>query len=204
MVNKDYILRMAERFGRMLAILLQLRKYNKHEEALLSIDDFFLQTLGFTSGFINSASEEMLLAMISPLGVLNIEKCLWIAFLLKEEGDIYTELNNPDESYYRYIKSLFFHLEALLQSHEVKGIDLATPIEDILQKLEEYELPVKLKRKLLRYYELIGAYARAQDTLYEIVDAEEPTDNEIYVQGTQFYHRLLQKSEADLRAGGLS
>jgi hypothetical protein len=57
MVNKDYVLRSAERFGRMLAIIMGLRKYNKHEEALLAIDDYFLQTLGLTTGFINSASK---------------------------------------------------------------------------------------------------------------------------------------------------
>ncbi|MFL5704094.1 MAG: hypothetical protein ACJ8AG_14850, partial [Ktedonobacteraceae bacterium] len=99
MVNKDYVLRLAERFGRMLAIIMGLRKYNKHEEALLAIDDYFLQTLGLTTGFINSASDEMLLSMISPLGVLNVEKALWLAVLLKEEGDIYLELDKPDESY---------------------------------------------------------------------------------------------------------
>ena len=67
---------MAERFGRSLAIILRLREYNKHEEALLYIDELFLQTTGLTTGFINSASEEMLLNLISPLGVLNVEKCL--------------------------------------------------------------------------------------------------------------------------------
>jgi len=79
MMNKDYILRMAERFGRALAIILQLRQSNKYEEALIAIDDMFLHTVGYTSSFINSASEEMLLNLLSPLGVLNVEKCLWIA-----------------------------------------------------------------------------------------------------------------------------
>src|SRR5438128_1509447 len=91
MVNKDYILRLAERFGRTLAIILGLRKYNKHEEALLYIDEILFQTTGLTTGFVNSASEEMLLNMISPLGVLNVEKCLWMAMLLKEEADISRE-----------------------------------------------------------------------------------------------------------------
>ncbi|HTD18704.1 MAG TPA: hypothetical protein VK667_04150, partial [Ktedonobacteraceae bacterium] len=135
MVNKDYVLRLAERFGRMLGVIMGLRKYNKHEEALLAIDDYFLQTLGLTTGFINSASEEMLLSMISPLGVLNVEKALWLAVLLKEEGDIYLELDKPDESYYRYIKSLFFFTEAALRSNDVKDLDLATPIDDTLSKL---------------------------------------------------------------------
>ena len=205
MVDKDYILRLAERFGRTLAIILGLRKYNKHEEALLYIDDMLLQTTGLTTGFINSASEEMLLNMISPLGVLNVEKCLWIAMLLKEEADIYEELGKADESYYRYLKALHFFLEAALRDHDVKDIDLATPIENTVHKLEEYELPFKTKSRLFRYYEMIGSYARAEDVLFEMVVAEEPADNdEAIEQGIAFYQRLLKKSDADLRAGNMS
>ena len=65
MINKDYILRMAERFGRYLAIIIGLRQSNKNEEALIYIDDLFLQTTGLTTGFINSVSEEMLLSLLS-------------------------------------------------------------------------------------------------------------------------------------------
>ena len=111
MMNKDYILRIAERFGRALAIILRLRKSNQFEESLIYIDDVFLQTTGFTASFVNSAAEEMLLQLISPLGILNVQKCAWIALLLKEEGDIYVEMGNEDESYFRYLKSLHFFLE---------------------------------------------------------------------------------------------
>src|SRR5204863_7113318 len=99
---------------------------------LLYIDDLFLQMTGLTTGFINSASEEMLLNMISPLGVLNVEKCLWIAVLLKEEADIYEESSKSTESYYRYLKSLFFLLEVSLRDATVKDFDIDAAIEDVL------------------------------------------------------------------------
>ncbi len=35
MINKDYLLRMAEKVGRALATIMGLRKYNKDEEALI-------------------------------------------------------------------------------------------------------------------------------------------------------------------------
>ena len=204
MVNKDYILRIAERYGRFLAIILHLREYNKHEEALIYIDELFLQTTGLTTGFVNSASEEMLLNMISPLGVLNVEKCLWMAVLLKEEGAIYEELGKSDESYYRYLKSLHFFLEVSLQSIDVKDLDIAKTIMEILNKLAEYELPLKTKSKLFRYFEQIGSYARAEDVLFEIVEGEEPAGDQIIEEGIDFYQRLLVKSDADLKAGNLS
>jgi hypothetical protein len=204
MVNKDYVLRLAEKFGRMLAIVLGLRESNRYEEALIAIDDFFLQNLGLTSGFVNSASQEMLLNLISPLGVLDVEKCLWMAVLLKEEGDIYLEQDKTDESYYRYIKALFFFVQAALQSGDVKDLDLATPIEDMLNKLDEYELPLPLKSRLFRFFELTGRYAKAENMLFEITEGEGPLSTEIREQSRAFYERLLQKDDADLEAGGLS
>ena len=212
MINKDYILRMAERFGRYLAIILRLREYNKQEEALLYIDELFLQTTGLTTGFINSASEEMLLNLISPLGVLNVEKCLWMAVLLQQEGDIYVELGKSNESYYRYLKALHLFLEVASHNSDVKDIDITMAIEDILNKLAEYELPLKTNNKIFRYFEKMGSYARAEDVLFEMVEGEgegegeekEPGGSEIIEQGIAFYNRLLKKSDADLKAGNLS
>ena len=208
MINKDYILRMAERFGRYLAIILRLREYNKQEEALLYIDELFLQTTGLTTGFINSASEEMLLNLISPLGVLNVEKCLWMAVLLQQEGDIYVELGKSNESYYRYLKALHLFLEVASGNNDVKDIDITMAIEDILNKLAEYELPLKTNNKIFRYFEKLGSYARAEDVLFEMVEGEEkekePADDEVIEQGIAFYNRLLKKSDADLQAGNLS
>ena len=208
MINKDYILRMAERFGRYLAIILRLREYNKQEEALLYIDELFLQTTGLTTGFINSASEEMLLNLISPLGVLNVEKCLWMAVLLQQEGDIYVELGKSNESYYRYLKALHLFLEVASGNNDVKDIDINMAIEDILNKLAEYELPLKTKNKIFRYFEKMGSYARAEDVLFEMVEGEEkekePASDGIIKQGIAFYNRLLKKSDTDLKAGNLS
>ena len=206
MINKDYILRMAERFGRYLAIILRLREYNKHEEALLYIDELLLQTTGLTTGFINSASEEMLLNLISPLGVLNVEKCLWMAVLLQQEGDIYEELGKSNESYYRYLKALHLSLEAAPGNSDVKDFDINMIIEDTLNKLAEYELPLKTKNKIFHYFEKMGSYARAEDILFEMVEGEEkdPSSDDIVEQGVAFYNGLLKKSDADLKAGNLS
>ena len=203
MINKDYILRIAEKIGRSLSIILGLRKYNQHEEALIYIDDLLLKTVGLTSRFINSLSDETLIATISPLGVLNIDACLWIASLLKAEGEIYEEdLGKSSESYYRYQKSLALFLEAVLHEHIPTDADLYTDIKQLLKKLEDYELPTPLKSKLFAYYELIGQYARAEDTLFDLLEGG--NNREMVEPGRAFYTRLLAKSDADLQAGNLT
>lgn len=203
MVNKDYILRMAERIGRTLAIILHLRQYNKYEEALITIDDTLLQTVGLTSSFINSVSDEVLLQALSPLGTLNLDKCLWVAALLKAEGDIYRDQDKQDESYYRYLKSLNLFLAAQLHERTLSQGQFYTETDELLHSLSEYELPAHTKRKLIAYHELTGHYAKAEDVLFELLEGD--SHNPLLLQeGQAFYTRLLAKSDDDLQAGAFS
>ena len=203
MVNKDYILRMAEKFGRALAIILHLREYNKHEEALIYADDILLQMTGLTSSFINSVSDEMLIQAISPLGMLNVDKCLWIAVLLKAEGEIYQEMGNSNESYYRYLKSLGLYLLALSREATMQDSTLYSDIEELLNKLEDYELPLSMKEKLFPYYEQIGKYDKAEDILFDLIEVD-TADTAFFESGLAFYKRLRTRNDADLLLGNLS
>lgn len=209
MINKDYILRLAESFGRQLAIILRLRKSNQFEDALIFIDDLFFNYLGLTTGFINSASEEMILKMISPMGQLDSQKCLFIAILLREEGAIYEAMGRENDSFYRYLKSLSLFIEALFSGkialeHEV---DIQAEIENLLQKLADYELPATAQSRLFRYYYKIGHYAKAGAALLDAVASQDqpaPVRQQLIAQAEGFYIQLLQKSDADLRAGNFT
>lgn len=203
MINKDYILRLAERIGRTMAIILGLREADKLEDALIYIDEMLLQTTGLTSRFINSLSDEMLIQALSPLGVLDFDKCLWVASLLKAEGDIYKAKDNGTESYYRYLRSLNLFLAAQSQDRVLVQDEFFTDIDDLLQQLAEYELPARTKRKLITYYELSGYYAKAEDILFELLEPD-PTNPALRQEGLDFYHRLLAKSNYDLQAGNLA
>jgi hypothetical protein len=203
MMNKDYILRIVERLGRALAIILQLREFNKYEEALIYIDDLLLQTVGLTSSFINSITDEMLIQALSPLGELNLDKCLWVAALLKAEGDVYRDQNNQTECYYRYLKSLNLFLEAQFHERALCQAQFYTETDELLRFLSDYELPARTRRKLIGYYELTGHYAKAEDILFDLleVDARNPL---LRQEAEAFYTRLLAQSEYDLQAGHLS
>src|SRR2546427_7612099 len=99
------------------------------------------QTVGAGSGFLHAISEETLLAMLTLLGVLNVEKALLIAKLLKAEGDIYEEQGNPDAAYESYLISLNLFLEIVLRDDHLHDLHVSPEIEDLLGKLEAYELP---------------------------------------------------------------
>ncbi|PYV86201.1 MAG: hypothetical protein DMG90_21755 [Acidobacteria bacterium] len=189
--------------GRELAILLGLCKRQEYQEALIYIDDLLLRMSGLTSRSINGLSEDLLLKALSPLGNLNVEACLWIAIMLKAEGQIYEDQRNTNESYYRYLKSLYLFLKALQYEPLEDHAQFSTEIRELLAKLEDYELPDNLKQQLFRYYEYSGEYAKAEDTLFELLETH-PADQKIRAQGIAFYKRLLAKSDADLQAGDFS
>ncbi len=197
MVNKDYILRLAESFGRTLSIILGLRKFDKNEEALIYIDDVFLKTVGLTSNFINSLSEDMLVRAFSPMGQLNIESCLWAAVLLKAEGEIYEEVGNTNESYYRYVKALHLFLAALTREPSIQDTELHTQTTMLLDRLTGYDLPMSTKRLLFAYYEQFGQYNKAEDTLFEMLETGQ-ADHAVFEYGRAFYARLQARSDDDL------
>lgn len=203
MLNRDYILRIVEQFARELAIIVGLRKRNKYQDALIYIDNLFLQMTGLTSSFINGLSEEMLIKTFSPLGQLNAHTCLWTASLLKAEGEVYEDLGNANESYYRFHKALFLLLEVILHEPFDDDSELFQVVDDLQQKLADYELPVPIREKLFAYYEHISRYATAEDLLFELFELS-PPDAHAIVLGLDFYTRLQQKSEADLVAGNFS
>lgn len=206
MIQKDYILRIMAELATVLTAILGLRQTKQYQGALDFINEVFKQTLGFGSDLINSVPDETLLAMLTSFNTLDIEKCLLVATLLNAEGDIYLDQNDFDTSYYRYLKSLYLFLEVLLSDSGINDPDISSQIEELLDKLEEYELPIKIKTSLFRYYERTGRYAQAEDTLFEVIEADhnDNDDETMLEQGIAFYKRLLKKKDTDLTAGNFS
>ncbi|GAC1358560.1 MAG: hypothetical protein NVS2B12_00570 [Ktedonobacteraceae bacterium] len=202
MINRDYILRLAEQIGRELSIVLRLRKRDQYEQALIAIDDLLLHKVGLTSSFISSLTEEVLVRALSPLGKLNVEACLWIAALLHAEGEIYEAKADDTASYYRYLKALYLFIEALLQERFPDDSNFYLSIKELISKLAAYELPGTIQLQLIRYYEYIGMYAQAENILFQQLEAE-PT-HMLIEQGHAFYARLLEKDDFDLQAGNFS
>jgi tetratricopeptide (TPR) repeat protein len=152
MTQQDYILRVAEDVSRALAQIIYHEEIHDYQGALSLIDELFKQTVGAGSGFIHAISEETLLAMLTLLDVLNLEKALLIATLLKAEGDIYEDQGNADEAYDSYLKSLNLFREIVLCDDNLHDLRCSAEVEDLLGKLEVYDLPVNTKCLLFQLY----------------------------------------------------
>src|SRR5712692_6849848 len=128
------------------------KEIQDYQGAFSLIDELCKQTVGMDSGLIHAISDETLLAMLTLFGVLNVEKALLIATLLKAEGDIYEDQDNPEAAYESYLKSLDLFLEILLRDDNLHDLRVSPEVEDLLGKLESYELPLKTKRLLFQVY----------------------------------------------------
>jgi len=152
MTQKDYNPRVAEDVGLALAQIIYHKEIHDYQGALSLIDESFKQAVGAGSGFIHAISEKTLLAMLTLLDVLNLEKALLMATLLKAEGDIYEGQGNADESYDSYLKSLNLFLEILLSDAHLHDLRCSGEVEDLLVKLEAYDLPLNTRRLLFQLY----------------------------------------------------
>jgi hypothetical protein len=160
MSQRDYILRMSEEMGRALAQIIYQRQIKDYEAAHALLDEQFKQALGVGKGFIHSISDETLLSMLSTLGTLNIDQCWLVATLLKAEGEIYADQENENASYYSNLKACNLFLEALYEQNGQKSIEPVAEIEDLLGRLEEYELPLPTKKLLFWYFEHTGRHGK--------------------------------------------
>jgi hypothetical protein len=203
MSQRDYILRIAEEFGRALAQVLYNRQIQDYAAAHKLVDEQCKQAFSMGIGFMRSIPEETLLSMLTSFDTLDTEKCWLLALLLKAEGDIYQDQSNASESYYSYVRSLNLILEVLLHDTTNRGIPTVPELEDLLSRLSEYELPTNTRLLLFRYFERTGRYARAEDVLFELFEAGDP-EGDILARGTAFYQHLMRKSDAELSAGNFS
>ena len=203
MSQRDYILRVAEEFGRALAQVLYNREIKDYAAAQKLIDEQCKQAFGMGIGFMRSVPEKTLLSMLTSFDTLDAEKCWLLAILLKAEGDIYQDHENAGESYYSYVRSLNLVLEVLLLDTTISSRDVVPELENLLSRLGEFELPARTKLLLFRYFDQAGKYARAENVLFEMLEAGDP-DGAILARGTAFYQQLKRKSDAALSAGNFS
>src|SRR5215471_11664756 len=153
MSQRDYLLRIAQEFGSVLAQVLYNRQIKDYAAAHTLIDEQSKQVFGMGIGFMRSIPEETLLSMLTSFDTLDTEKCWLLAILLKAEGDIFEDQGNASESYYSYIRSLNLFLEVLLLATTSGDRRVVPEIEDLLSRLSEYDLPVRTELLLFRYFD---------------------------------------------------
>ena len=201
MIRNDYIMRMIEQLTVALANIAGLKVNHKYEEGLQRANEAFKDIFGLSAETIDSLDYKALIYLIGSNDVSGRAKCLIVAELLKERAEVYKALNKYDESLSCYLKSISIYIEMVLAEKELIQ-EYANKIEDIYKKINKYQIPRDSLFLLFRFFEDTGRYAKAEDTLFEIL-GDHSQDKTVVNEGISFYKRLKEKDEAELIKGNL-
>lgn len=200
MIHNDYILRMISQLAKVLAHIVQLREKGRDDDALREIDQSMQKLCGLNSQLVNSLSEASLIAALRGGATLDVGKCLVLAGLLKEEGDVLLDRDREDDAAARYLKSLALYLEAMHDDARLVLPSYVERIQTVAEALDEFMMPLEIRTSLMEYYEMSGAFGAAEDVLLDMLEDEEDDAQAI---GTGFYERMLALSDDELATGDL-
>ncbi len=199
MFERDYILRMFTMLGRALARILFFKETKSYDAALLEINNSGLSFLGLNTEAMERLPVDGLKDVLGSDPLLLQSRLYTAGVLLKEKAEILVSMGKEDESARLYMKSL------RLLTAEIKGIEeiddrkAIVTVDSVVDKLNEYDIPDDLKRRLVEYYEYSGRYDKAEDLIFEMVEG----NSGFVPDGISFYERLLAKSDTELENGRL-
>ncbi len=204
MIRRDYILRMIEEFMQVLSRIRSLKRGQLSREAVGLVDREFERLLGGGAAAAAKLNETELLARLiqgEPAQAVH-EKTLMLVALFKEAGDLSTKHGNPEEGRSYYIKGIQLLLDVMAQDEPFRYPEFVPQVEAFVGALRDGELPLETHVRLMRHYEHVGEFAKAEDCLFSIADAAQRTPGLLEL-GMGFYHRLEGQSDDKLVAGNL-
>ena len=204
MIRRDYILRMIEEFIRALARINSLKQSQRWKEAGEALDDEFKRLVGEGAQAVARLSETDLLARLAQEGPTQMvrEKTLLLTTLLKEAGDVATAETRTEEGRECYLKALHLLLDVLGREDVYEFPEFVPKVESLKQALEGGSLPLHTRALLMQHHERIGEFAKAEDELFAMLDAE-PNNERLMEFGCAFYRRLLAQSDTALSDANL-
>jgi hypothetical protein len=204
MIRRDYILRMIEEAAQALARIISFKNGRRWREAAEVIDQQFARLVGLDAQAVSRLSETELLARViegEPTQAVR-EKTLILTALLKEAGDLAAVQDQAQEGLACYLKALHLLLDVLGRGEPFECPEFVPRVEALTAALSDEPLPVGTHALLMQHYERIGQFAKEEDALFAILEADSGHEPALDL-GISFYHRLQGQSDDALAAGDL-
>jgi len=192
-------MRQIEQFVQAIAELLFGEK-NK-QESLLELDKIGKSYLGLDLAMLESMSCNQLKTVFEIDINQYHMKCFMAAevILKKYEREI-NESNLSKTVLENYLKSFELYFEAIQDNKYFQNSNVYENIDKVNQEISKYDINSDIKFKILRFYEISGNYAEAENILFDLIDDKY---NSIQEEGIKFYNRLLDLSDSELTEGNL-
>ena len=204
MIRRDYLLRMIAEFIEVLNRIDALKKGELWVEAKREIEDEFKHLIGASGDELARLTDTEMLARLvqgEPTQVVR-EKTAILSTLLKEAGDVARGSGESERGNLFYLRGLHLLLDVLGQGDVWEFPEFLPKIESFTVALTGTELPLATHARLMQHYERAGEFAKAENELFAIVDANGQAAG-LLMFGTAFYERLRGRPDRELAEGDL-
>lgn len=192
-------MRMINQMTEALGQVMGLRKQMKQEEALLVLEELLDKHFHLSSKLIRSLSDEDLMKMMTTNGLVDTDQLQAIAILMKQEALLHGELGRETEFFSSSVRSLRLFIRLSLMKAEPTIVKPDEQIEELLELIRAYELPVPAKRLLMAWHEAEGRFDQVENVMFELLEANALSTAD----AAGIYERILSRSDEELDAGGL-
>jgi len=199
-VNSELI----KKFSEVIEGIMSMIENGEYGKALELIDGAFKDFFRLGSKFFNSLSEESLLELARTNNIMDVDKCIIMSKLLMEEARVFEKLHGKSESFYLYAKSLYLYVEAYEYVEEETELDkYFSDIDTLILKVSDYKLDSGLQKQLIRYNMKKGAYDKADNILYDLLEETGFSENSKGY-AAEIYKALLSREDSELVKGNLT
>lgn len=202
MVRKSIVEIQIEALGHVMSRIMLLKQKGDRKAIKTELHVAAQKLSGMDANSMLLLTDDSLVGIFTPDEGLEAGKSLIAAAILAEEAEVLDDDGKAEAAIGARRKSLRLYLEALIADDYLRTREYPETAEALLKKVEEQDgLPASILRRLTRYHEAMGEYARAEDRLFELKEtgyARWPKE------GAEFFNRLLALTDERLEAGGLS
>lgn len=197
--QNDYVLRIIEQITAAIGKIVFLKNTKGKEEALREMDMLSFERFGLDINEIEKISYEDILNLLLEKSSHFNEDSKLIAELLNIKGDIYLKDKNITDAYNCYLKSLNIYIYLNIKGYDMIIFDENKKIEEIIEKIDDYDIPLETEVMIFKYRFNNGSYSKAENTLFSLL--EKHNNDELLKMGFDFYNELRKKTEEELKLG---
>lgn len=203
MYKRDYLLRLIQQYSEEMVKVMFHRRNQQFAEAMELLVQAMQRLLGLNSKLVQGLAVKDLIGLLSVQGRLDAGKGLLLADMLKAQGDTQMDAGQETNGRNSCMKSLELLLEMrLLEETEDIKDTVDSRINVLLEKVHPHNNRHVLEL-LLGFYEAEGKLAKAEDTLFFMLEADsgKPT---LIDQGLAMYERWRNLTLEQVEHGNLT
>ena len=184
-----------------IAKILALRTAGEFREALQVINNELEELLGLKADLVRQLGDEQIVEMLTINDYLDVARLYQVAELFNQEGIVYQEMGQIEQAQISQVRALNLFIEVGF-AVENDFLEADERIDELFDALGT-EMPEDTLYTLFDYYEQVGAFDRAETAITQMIAITE-NNPEIMNEKKAFYRRLLEESDDELEAGGLT